>query len=102
MTDRLMKDGFHPDDFPGSGNGYPDGNAYFVMREDGKQIALDYASRGGYDPNVIEVRIPRADFDEHFAGYRTSYDGRANARIAIPNTAFDMLNRYPRSLVGGK
>jgi hypothetical protein len=39
------------------------------MQDEGRQIALDYASRGGYDSNVIEVQIPRADFDKYFAKY---------------------------------
>ncbi|MFL6073301.1 MAG: hypothetical protein ACJ73S_07905 [Mycobacteriales bacterium] len=80
----------------------PDGNAYFGIHDEGKQIALDYASRAGYDSNIIEVKIPRADFEEHFARYVTSYDGRPNTQVVIPNTAFDLLNRYPRSRVGGQ
>jgi Pretoxin HINT domain len=61
MTDSLMNHGFDPADFPGSGNGFPDGKAYFGLHDVGKEIALDYASRGGYDNAVISIRIPKDD-----------------------------------------
>lgn len=96
-----MKNGFDHADFPGTpGDMYSDGSAYFGMQDEGKQIALDYASRGNWDSNVIEVRIPRADFDEHFSQYVASYDGRPGAQVIIPHTAFDQLNQYPRSIIG--
>ncbi|WP_151898175.1 hypothetical protein [Streptomyces sp. C8S0] len=101
MTDRLLKDGFTEKDFPGSGNGYPDGRAYFGLEDDGKTIALDYASRGGYDGGVVQVRILKADFEQHFSQYVGSHNGVPNVEVAIPNTAFDRLNQYPRSMVGG-
>lgn len=100
MTDRLLNDGFHESDFPGSGNGYPDGRAYFGLAHEGKTIALDYAGRGGYDGGVVEIRIPKADFDEHFSRHVGSHNGVPGVEVAIPNTAFDKLNQYPRSLVG--
>ncbi|MEU0860494.1 RHS repeat-associated core domain-containing protein [Streptomyces griseofuscus] len=101
LTDKIMKNGFDHADFPGTpGDMYSDGSAYFGMQDEGKQIALDYASRGNWDSNVIEVRIPRADFDEHFSQYVAPYDGRPGAQVIIPHTAFDQLNQYPRSIVG--
>lgn len=100
MTDRLLRDGFHESDFPGSGNGYPDGRAYFGLSDEGKTIALDYASRGGYDGGVIEVRIPKHDFEEHFSRHVGSHNGVPGVEVAIPNTVFGRLNQYPRSLVG--
>ncbi|MGW1557705.1 polymorphic toxin-type HINT domain-containing protein [Streptomyces sp. NPDC002144] len=100
MTDRLLKDGFHESDFPGSGNGYPDGRAYFGLADEGKTIALDYASRGGYDGGIVEIRIPKADFEQHFSQYVGSHNGVPGVEVAIPNTVFDRLNQYPRSLVG--
>ncbi|MCC5476870.1 RHS repeat-associated core domain-containing protein [Streptomyces barringtoniae] len=101
LTEKIMKNGFDHADFPGTpGDMYSDGSAYFGMQDEGKQIALDYASRGNWDSNVIEVRIPKADFDEHFSRYVASYDGRPGAQVIIPHTAFDQLNKYPRSIVG--
>jgi len=105
MTQKLLKDGFHQEDFPGDprSNGYPDdrqdGRAYFGLHDRGKEIALDYASRGGYDSNVIEVIIPRDDFQRYFGNDVLGYDGVPNAQVAIPNTSFDILNRYSRTLV---
>lgn len=71
------------------------------MHEEGRYIALDYASRGGYGSNVIRVRIPRADFEKHFKDYVLPYDGRPGVQIAIPKEAFGQLNKHPRSLAGG-
>ncbi|MFD4129991.1 putative T7SS-secreted protein [Streptomyces globisporus] len=99
MTDRLLQEGFQESDFPGSGNGYPDGKAYFGLADEGKTIAFDYASRGGYDGGVIEIRIPKADFDQYFREHIGSHNGVPNTEVAIPNTLFDRLNQYPRILV---
>ncbi|MDT7783050.1 MAG: hypothetical protein QOF58_1469, partial [Pseudonocardiales bacterium] len=98
MTDRLLNEGFDIADFPGSGNGFPDGRAYFGLNDTGREVALDYASRGGYDSAVLQVRIPLADFEKHFRQYVGSHNGVPNAEVAIPNTMFDLLNKYPRSL----
>ncbi|RMI45213.1 hypothetical protein EBN88_03490 [Streptomyces triticirhizae] len=98
-TQRLLEDGFDPADFPGSGNGYPDGRAYFGLQDEGREIALDYASRGGYDSAVVRVRIPEADFDRYFSSYVGSHNGVPGVEVAIPNTQFEVLNRYPRELI---
>ncbi len=102
MTKKLLDEGFLPEDFPGDQkiNSFPDGKAYFGLQDQGREIALDYASRaGGYDPNVIEIRIPAQDFVRYFESYVGSYDGIPAAEVAIPNTDFNILNRYPRNLV---
>ncbi|TQJ17751.1 RHS repeat-associated core domain-containing protein [Kribbella jejuensis] len=100
MTDKLVREGFDPKDFPGSGNGYPDGKAYFGVHDQGKEIAFDYSTRGGYDLTVIRVSIPRADFDQYFSKYVQNYDGLENGQIAVPKEEFERLNQYPRSVVG--
>ena len=100
-TETLLNNGFSESDFPGSGNSYPDGKAYFGLEDEGRLIALDYASRGGYDDKVLQIQIPKADFDQFFRGYIGSHNGVPGVEVAIPNTAFDILNRYPRSLVDG-
>jgi hypothetical protein len=99
-TDKLMNEGFRKEDFPGDPKqwGYPDGRAYFGMQDRGRQIALDYATRGGYDRSVVQICIPKADFERHFRAHVLDYDGVPDAQIAIPNTMFDILNRYPRSV----
>jgi Pretoxin HINT domain len=99
MTNKLLKDGFTSEDFPGSGNGYPDGRAYFGLNEDGKTISLDYAGRGGYDGSVLQVTVPRADFEQNFAQYVGAHNGVPDTEVAIPNTVFNVLNQYPRSIL---
>jgi len=99
MTQKILQDGFTEEDFPGSGTGFPDGRAYFGLGERGNTIALDYASRGGYDGTVIRIRIPQADFDAPFSSYVYSYDGIPNAEVAIPNTSFWQLNQYKPEVV---
>jgi hypothetical protein len=99
MTEKLEGQGFLPEDFPGSGNAFPDGRAYFGIGERGKAIAQDYASRGGYDGTVLEVTIPRNVWDEHFEPHVGPYDGIPRAEVRIPNTLFDILNQFkPRRL----
>jgi hypothetical protein len=101
MTAKIMQSGWDPADFPGTpGDMYSDGSAYFGIGDRGLQIAQDYASRANWDSNVLEVRIPKADFDQYFSDYVASYDGIPGAQAIIPNTAFDQLNQYPPSIVG--
>jgi hypothetical protein len=69
------------------------------LEEKGKEIALDYSNRGGYDSKVVQIRVPRADFDKYFREHVSDYDRQPNGQIGVPNTLFDRLNKYPRSLV---
>jgi hypothetical protein len=99
MTDDIMENGFNPVHFPGSGNGYPDGRAYFGLHDIGKEIALDYASRGGYDNAVIHIRIPKAEFEQNFGRFVGKHNGVPNSEVSIPKEMFDQLNSYPRELI---
>lgn len=101
LTQKLLDKGFSKEDFPGDPRreDYPDGRAYFGLHDRGKDIALDYAGRGNWDSSVIEVTIPRDDFERYFGKDVRNYDGVPNAQVGIPNTSFDILNRYPRILV---
>ncbi|MFF5076327.1 polymorphic toxin-type HINT domain-containing protein [Actinoplanes sp. NPDC000266] len=99
MTDKLEKEGFDPADFPGPDGPYQDGKAYFGLNEKGLEIALDYASRGAYDTAIIRVRIPKADFEKYFKQFIGNHNGVPNSEVAIPNTAFERLNQYPRSAI---
>jgi hypothetical protein len=101
VTQKLLDQGFADEDFPGSGTGFSDGRVCLGYEGQGKTIFLDYASHGGYDGTVLQVSIPRADFELYFSQYGYSYDGIPNGGVEIPDTAFDQLNQYPRSLVGG-
>ncbi|MEV6867420.1 DNRLRE domain-containing protein [Streptosporangium subroseum] len=98
-ADKLLKDGFDPNDFPGpfSGSSYPDGKAYFGLSDKGKEIALDYASRGNWDSTVIRIRIPKAAFEELFSKHVGSHNGVPNSEVGIPSTLFGALNKFPRT-----
>jgi hypothetical protein len=101
LTQKLLDKGFSKEDFPGDPRreDYPDGRAYFGLHDRGKEIALDYAGRGNWDSSVIEVTIPQDDFERYFRKGVSNYDDVPKAQVGIPNTLFDILNRYPRTLV---
>jgi hypothetical protein len=104
-TQQLLKNGFQPQNFPGDGAGpeyaYPNGRAYFGVGEAGKGVALDYASRGGYDSNIIKIDIPAPEFDHYFGKYVGSHNAVPNIEVAIPNTMFDILNQYRMTAMSG-
>ncbi|MEU4337361.1 polymorphic toxin-type HINT domain-containing protein [Micromonospora lupini] len=98
-TQKMLDKGFDPADYPGSGNNYPDGRAYFGLGEKGEAIARDYATRGGYDGTVVRIQIPRADFDKYFAAHIGSHNGVPRVEVAVPKSMFGILNRYKRELL---
>ncbi len=67
--------GYKPGDFPGNG-------AYFARE---KEIADSYAVH--YGEGVIETRVPRGVYDEHFAQLEMNYLG------SPPGTELAILNR---------
>jgi hypothetical protein len=99
---RHTANGFDPVDFPrGPDPTNPrhinDGNAYFV--KDNQQVAIDdYAGRAGYETGLIEVRIPRGDYNQYFSRYeQTLARGDGNAtEVPIPREQLSRLNQYPR------
>ena len=60
-----------------------------------RNIAQDYARRGGYDGTVVEIKIPKADFEQHFREHVSSHNGVPNAEVAIPKELFGILNSFP-------
>ncbi|MDQ0933320.1 RHS repeat-associated protein [Streptomyces turgidiscabies] len=94
-TKKIEEEGFKPEDYPGRKGQNPDGAAYFGLMDRGLGIAEDYARRGPYDGTVVEIKIPRADFDQHFEKYVGRYDGVPRAEVGIPKEMFGLLNSYP-------
>ncbi|KOV57820.1 ligand-binding protein [Streptomyces sp. NRRL WC-3618] len=94
-TKKLQNEGFKPEDFPGREFEFPDGHAYFGLGDEGLNIAQDYARRGGYDGTVVEIKIPKADFEQHFREHVSSHNGVPNAEVAIPKELFGILNSFP-------
>jgi hypothetical protein len=97
-ADELYERGFSEADFPGSGNGFPDGRAYFGVGRTGHDIALDYASRGEWDNAVLRVRVPRPEFTRLFKQFVGNHNGVPNSEVRIPNTMFDSLNQFTRTI----
>ncbi|MGV9235443.1 RHS repeat-associated core domain-containing protein [Streptomyces nigra] len=95
QTKKIKEEGFKPEDYPGRTGQNPDGAAYFGLGDKGLDIAEDYAGRGVYDGKVVEIKIPRADFDKHFEKYVGRYDGVPRAEVGIPKEMFGLLNSYP-------
>lgn len=99
-ADRLFEKGFSEADFPGAEHQFPDGRAYFGVGGTGRDIALDYASRGNWDSAIIRVRIPRGEFKELWGSrsFVSNHNGVPNSEVSIPNTMFDALNKFPRTI----
>lgn len=86
--------GYDPENFPGGGNSYPDGRAYFGVND--SSIAQEYANTAGYDSNIIETRIPNSVFESTFKNDVSAYDGGPRMQIGVPRDLIPTLNQYPR------
>jgi RHS repeat-associated protein len=95
QTKKIKEEGFKPEDYPGSKDQNPDGAAYFGLGDKGLDIAQDYAGRGVYDGTVVEIKIPRADFDQYFEKFVGRHNGVPRAEVGIPKEMFGLLNSYP-------
>jgi RHS repeat-associated protein len=86
--------GYDPANFPGSGNAYPDGRAYFGVNE--PSIAQEYAALNNYDSQIIETRIPSDVFENIFKDHVSDYDGGPRVQIGVPRDLIPVLNQFPR------
>ena len=77
--------GYKPESFPGNG-------AYFAKE---REIAESYAIH--YGEGVIETRIPRSTYDQHFAQYEMKYLGSPpGTELAIPGADLNRLSQFER------
>ncbi|WP_330238533.1 putative T7SS-secreted protein [Streptomyces sp. NBC_00525] len=84
--------GYRAEDFPGGPHDpYMDGKAYFAKE---REIAEKYAKH--YGEGIIEIKIPREEYDLRFGQYERPYEGGPLTEIEIPNTSVEDLNHYPR------
>jgi hypothetical protein len=97
QSERLLREGFHPDDFPEGiiNDDYFDGSAYFARREK-------------YDKLFLEVQIPEDVYNSRLGTtpqdvqeypYYSADDSKAiGTEVVIPSRHFDMLNNAKRKL----
>jgi RHS repeat-associated protein len=89
------KFGYREEDFPGDPDGpdyiYPNGRVYFAKE---RHIADKYAK--SYREGVIEIKIPKSEYDAKFARYEKDYEGGPDKELDIPNNVVEDLNQYPR------
>ncbi|MFD1145582.1 DNRLRE domain-containing protein [Saccharothrix hoggarensis] len=91
---RTFDQGFRKSDYPGSPGARqpdPDGTAYFAKE---RGLADTYAR--SYGEGVIEVRVPRGDYDRLFRQFERKYQGGPLIELRIPADVVEKLNRYPR------
>ena len=89
---KLLNEGFHPEDFP-SGGPYADGKAYFAKE---RALAEQYS---GYGEGILEVEIPKSIYDARIKPYEMPYLSDPKfTEIPIPPSEFDVLNNAFRRL----
>lgn len=89
---RQYENGYRADDFPGGPHDpYMDGKAYFAKEQ---ELADNYAKH--YKEGVIEVQVPRSEYDQTFRQYEKPYEGGPLTEVEIPNTEVEKLNDFPR------
>ncbi|MFE2722757.1 SpvB/TcaC N-terminal domain-containing protein [Kitasatospora sp. NPDC059327] len=89
MGDKFMLRGFLKEDFP-SGDGM-NGYAYFAGPND-RALAEEYAR--SYNGGVIEIRIPKSDYDLIWKRFEKPYEGGPRAELEIPGDTVTALNAY--------
>jgi RHS repeat-associated protein len=89
MGDKFMSRGFLKEDFPSGddNNGY----AYFAGPND-RALAEEYAR--SYREGVIEIRIPKSDYDLIWKRFEKRYQGGPQMELEIPADTVTALNAY--------
>jgi RHS repeat-associated protein len=85
MGDCMYTHGFQASQFQDG-----DQTAYFTRD---RSVAEKYAD--AYGEGIIEVVMPKRDFDAKFAQYEHGYDGHST-QVGIPASKVSQLNQYPR------
>lgn len=96
-SQKLLKEGFQPIDFPDNPP-YFDGNCYFAGPND-RSIAEEFNQ--SYKEGILEVSIDQATYDQYFKPLEYRYDekdGCERIEVVIPQKLFPILNRFPRVL----
>jgi intein/homing endonuclease len=91
MGEKLLKEGFRPDDFSDPGG---DNLAYFAKE---RELAEEYARY--YKDGVLEVDIPEDIYNQRIKKHERLYQGGPLTEIPIPHEDFDVLNNANRRLI---
>lgn len=94
---KLLKEGFHPVDFPYNPP-YFDGNCYFAGPHD-RSIAEEFNQ--SYKQGSLEVLIDAASYERDFKPLEYRYDekdDRERIEVIVPQSLFPILNQFPRVL----
>jgi hypothetical protein len=94
---KLLRDGFQPDDFPYKPP-YLDGMCYFAGSDD-RSIAEEFNQ--SYKEGILEVSIDREIYEQVFRLLEYRYDerdGHERIEVIVPQSLFPILNQFPRTL----
>ncbi|WP_338672158.1 putative T7SS-secreted protein [Streptomyces sp. SCSIO 30461] len=85
--------GYLKENFPGGPDDpYLNGLVYFAK----ERTIPDTKYAPFYGEGVIEIRIPKSEYEALFARYEKPYEGGPEIELEIPNTIVEELNKYPR------
>ena len=94
---KQFENGYRPQDFPNADSSIPaayrsdGGKAFFAKQRGG---ANNYAK--DYGDGVIEVKVPKNIYDEHFSGLERQLDGGPYDELPVPHELFEYLNEAER------
>jgi hypothetical protein len=94
---KLLEEGFHPEDFPYIPP-YLDGKCYFAGPND-RSIAEEFNQI--YQAGIIEVSIDWPSYRKNFQSLEFRYDekdGFERIEVVIPQSLFPILNQFSRVL----
>ncbi|MFF3400721.1 putative T7SS-secreted protein [Streptomyces sp. NPDC002659] len=87
------KHGYLEKNFPGGPDDpYLNGLVYFAK----ERVIADTKYAPFYGEGVIEIKIPKADYDAFYARYEQPYEGGPLTELEVPNNVVEELNKYPR------
>ncbi len=91
---KLLSEGFLPDDFPYSPPN-ADGKCYFTA-PNSRSLAEEYNKY--YKGGILEVTIDLEVYDDYFRSLERAYQGGVQVELPIPQSLFSILNKFPRVL----
>lgn len=91
---KLLEEGFQPDDFLYSPPN-ADGKCYFAA-PNSRSLAQEYNKY--YKDGILEVTIDQETYDKYFKSLERPYQSGDLIDLPIPQSLFPVLNQFPRVL----